>query len=368
MLDDDQRIAWLRLIRAENVGPVTFRALINQFGSAEEALDALPALSRRGGRTKPIRIPSGDEMAAEIEAARQLGARCVAWGEPGYPALLGHADGAPPLLYALGNDEPLSRPIIGIVGARNASALGRQMARKLARDLVAAGFTIVSGLARGIDAAAHEESVEAGGVAVLPGGIGNIYPEQHDELATRLAERGLLVSEMPPSYQPRGRDFPRRNRIIAGMSLGVVVVEAAARSGSLITARQALEQNREVFAVPGSPLDPRAEGCNRLIKEGAAMVLSAEDVIEAAMPLARRGSDRIDDDGDESPHLEGPPPAIDDDARGRIVDALGRTPTDLDVILRETGADPRQVAIAILELELAGRVTRSAGNKVALAG
>ena len=368
MLDDDQRIAWLRLIRAENVGPVTFRALINQFGSAEDALDALPALSRRGGRTKPIRVPSAEEMAAELDAARKLGARCVAWGETGYPELLGHADGAPPLVYVLGDDAPLSRPVIGIVGARNASALGRQMARKLARDLVGAGFTIVSGLARGIDAAAHEESIDAGGVAVLPGGIGHIYPEQHQDLAARMTERGLLISEMPPTYQPRGRDFPRRNRIIAGMSLGVVVVEAAARSGSLITARQALEQNREVFAVPGSPLDPRAEGCNRLIRDGAVMVLSAKDVIEAATPLAQRLPDQIDDGGEATERPAGPPPGVDDTARSRIIDALGPAPTELDIIVRETGADPRQVAITILELDLAGRITRSAGNKVALTG
>jgi DNA processing protein len=252
-LDSAQRLACLRLIRSDNVGPVTFRALINHFGGAEAALDALPDLSRRGGRAN-IRICPRDQAEAELEAAEAIGAQPLFTIEPGYPPALAAIEAPPPLLYIKGNAGHLVRPMVAIVGARNGSAAGQKLARHFAARLGAAGFVIASGLARGIDGAAHGAALETGTVAVLAGGPDNIYPPEHADLQRAIAEKGCLVSENPPGFMPRAQDFPRRNRIISGIALGVLIVEAARRSGTLITARMALEQGREVFAVPGHPL------------------------------------------------------------------------------------------------------------------
>jgi DNA processing protein len=287
-LTDEQRLDWLRLIRSENVGPRTFRALLNHFGGARGAIAALPDLARRGGAARAIKVYSRADAEHELDRAARLGVAFVALGEPDYPRRLEMIDDAPPLLAVRGHRAALARPMVAMVGSRNASAAGIKFAERLAHDLAAAGLVVVSGLARGIDAAAHRATVTTGTIAVLAGGQDCIYPSEHIDLLDAILTDGCAVSEMPLGWVPRGRDFPRRNRIISGLSVGVVVVEAARRSGSLITARRALEQGREVFAVPGSPLDPRAEGTNGLIKDGAALVMSASDVTSVIEPILGR--------------------------------------------------------------------------------
>jgi len=364
-LTDRQRIDWLRLIRSDNVGPRTFRSLINHFGSAGAALDHLPDLARRGGAARPARICSEDEAAAEIARGQAIGVTLVAPGEAGYPPRLAAIDDVPPLLAIRGQTEALTRPMIGIVGSRNASGVGLKLAQTLARDLSEAGFVVVSGLARGIDQAAHRASLGNGTVAVLAGGHRRIYPPEHEGLLAELLQSGAAISEMPLDHVPRARDFPRRNRLISGASLGVVVIEAAHRSGSLITARIAAEQGREVFAVPGSPLDPRAAGTNTLIKQGATVVTEAADVIAAVEPILRRPADLpIEEttDDDPSPLLE---PAADD--RARIIGLLGPSPLGLDDVIRMAGTSPAIVRTVILELELAGRLERHGGGLISLA-
>jgi len=364
-LTDRQRIDWLRLIRSDNVGPRTFRSLINHFGSAGAALDHLPDLARRGGAARPARICSEDEAAAEIARGRAIGVTLVAPGEAGYPPRLAAIDDVPPLLAIRGQTEALTRPMIGIVGSRNASGVGLKLAQTLARDLSEAGFVVVSGLARGIDQAAHRASLGNGTVAVLAGGHHRIYPPEHEGLLAELLQSGAAISEMPLDHVPRARDFPRRNRLISGASLGVVVIEAAHRSGSLITARIAAEQGREVFAVPGSPLDPRAAGTNALIKQGAIVVTEAADVIAAVEPILRRPADLpIEEtaDDDPSPLLE---PAADD--RARIIGLLGPSPLGLDDVIRMAGTSPAIVRTVLLELELAGRLERHGGGLISLA-
>lgn len=294
-LSDTQRLAWLRLIRSENVGPRTFRELINHFGSAEAALNALPELSRRGGK-KSYRLYSKDKAEAELAGLYKMGARLIALGERAYPPLLRHIDAPPPLL-AIRARDPLQQSLTGtqktlaIIGARNCSAAGAKFAGSLAKDLSAEGFTIISGLARGIDSAAHQAALQSGTIAAFAGGIDTIYPKENTGLfESMVAANGAAISEMPIGWNPRARDFPRRNRLISGMSLGVILIEAAEKSGSLHTARYALEQNREILAVPGSPLDPRSVGANKLIQQGAALIQTVQDVLEAmhskiAMPL-----------------------------------------------------------------------------------
>ncbi|MFG1286231.1 DNA-processing protein DprA [Xanthobacter versatilis] len=357
-----QRLDWLRLIRTENVGPRTFRALINQFGGAAAALEALPTLARRGGRLLPPRIPDLAEAEAEMAALARLGARLVATGEADYPVALRQLDDAPPLICVKGRGEVLQRPMVAIVGARNASAAGRSFAARLARDLAGAGWVVVSGLARGIDAAAHEASLDGGTVGVFAGGLARPYPPENLGLIEKVAATGAIVSEMPLNWEPRARDFPRRNRLVSGMALGVVVVEAAERSGSLITARLAGEQGREVFAVPGSPLDPRAGGTNRLLKQGATLVTEAADVISVLTPMAgRQGPDAIES---ESPIMEPAMPG--EDARARIVGLLGPVPTLIDDLVRLSGCSVAEVQIVLLELDLAGRLDRPGTGRVAL--
>jgi DNA processing protein len=365
-LTDEQRLAWLRLFRCENVGPATFRSLINAYGSAQAALDALPGLSRRGGAAQPARIPSLREVEDEMQAAHRLGARFVAIGEPLYPPWLKHADAPPPILAVRGEPTHLTSPAVAIVGARNASVAGRKMAAMLARDLGRADLVIVSGLARGIDSAAHEAALAAGTIAVFAGGIDFVYPPENAELFARIVEAGGCgVSEMPVGWEPRARDFPRRNRIIAGMALATVVVEAAERSGSLITARLALEQNREVFAVPGSPLDPRAAGSNNLLKQGARLVTEAADVIEAVSPLLANPPERSLSAMSAPPANEPAPEPAEDD-RARIIEAMGPTPVEIDEIIRFTGVPARTVHVVLLELDLARRIERHAGQRVSL--
>jgi DNA processing protein len=365
-LTDGQRIAWLRLVRSENVGPATFRELINHFGSAQAALDALPTMSRRGGAARAIRIASLDEAETELAETERIGALFVGLGEPLYPPWLRHADAPPPLIAVRGNPQHLTRPMIAIVGARNASVAGRKMAAMLARGLGDAELAIVSGLARGIDAASHEAALASGTIAVFAGGIDRIYPPENEDLFRRIVDAGgCAISEMRLGWEPRARDFPRRNRIIAGLALATIVVEAAERSGSLITARMALEQNREVFAVPGSPLDPRATGSNNLIKQGARMVTDAGDVIEAVTPMLAHPPERPRSTFSAPParEVDGEPAESD---RARVLEALGPTPIEIDEIIRFTGLPARTVLVVLLELDLAGRVERHPGQRVSL--
>src|ERR1700732_4651150 len=360
-LTDAQRIDWLRLIRSDNVGPRTFRSLVNHFGSARAALERLPDLARRGGASRHQRICSEADAHAELAASKDLGVSLVAPGEAGYPPRLAVLDDAPPLLGVRGALDVLMRPVIAIVGSRNASGAGLKFAGSLARDLGEAGFVIASGLARGIDAAAHRASIESGTVAVLAGGHDKVYPPEHEDLlAAIIGNGGAAISEMPLGHVPRARDFPRRNRLISGAALGVVVVEAAHRSGSLITARIAAEQGREVFAVPGSPLDPRAAGTNDLIKQGATLITEASDVIQAVEPIMGRPIELREPDED--------PLAAEPDAshRARIVGLLGPTPVLLDDLIRMADASPAIVRTVLLELELAGRLERHGGGLVSL--
>lgn len=366
-LTDRQRTAWLRLIRSDNVGPATFRDLINHFGSAETALDMLPELSRRGGSSRQIRVASRDEAEREVEIATRFGARFVGIGEPDYPDALRQIDGAPPLLAVRGNTNVTAPPAIGIVGSRNASIHGAKFAAMLARDCGRAGYSIVSGLARGIDAAAHRASLQTGTIAALAGGLDRPYPPENFGLLDEIWNgEGLAVSEMPFGWEPRARDFPRRNRLIAGIALGVVIVEAAKRSGSLITARLAGDFGRLVFAVPGSPLDIRCQGTNGLIKDGAILTTEPADILDALAPLTRR--DLFSHPQVEEPEFEGgrvgSPP--DDSDRARVIDALGASPVETDDIIRHTGLAAQSVYLILLELDLAGRLQRHAGGLVSL--
>lgn len=369
-LTDRQRIAWLRLIRSDNVGPATFRDLINHFGSAEAALDALPELSRRGGSTRAIRIATIADAEREIETAHRFGARFIGIGEPDYPAALRQIDAAPPLIAAKGDLSVANLPSVGMVGSRNASISGAKFAAMMAREIGRAGYSIVSGLARGIDAAAHRASLETGTIAAMAGGLDQPYPPENIDLLDQICSgRGLAISEMPFGWEPRARDFPRRNRLIAGVALGVVVIEAAARSGSLITARLAGEFGRLVFAVPGSPLDPRCEGTNGLLKDGATVTTKPQDVLQALAPIseldlfsASEADEPGRDDGGERPLA--PPP--NDDERLVIIQALGPTPVEIDDIIRHTGLAASSVYLVLLELDIAGRLERHAGGFVSL--
>ncbi|MBS0409563.1 MAG: DNA-protecting protein DprA [Proteobacteria bacterium] len=358
-LDRSGRIDWLRLARAQAVGPVTFNRLIERFGDPARALRALPDLARRGGRSGALRIPGADEAERELAAGEALGARLIAACEPDFPRLLLELDPRPPLIWVLG-DAGLLRPrAVAIVGARVASAAGRRFARTLAEDLGRAGYVVVSGMARGIDAAAHEGAMAHGTVAVLGGGVDDIYPPDNAELHAALKTRGCIVSESPPGRAAQAQDFPRRNRIISGLSLGVVVVEAELKSGSLITARMAGEQGREVFAVPGSPLDPRARGANDLIRQGACLVEDAEDVLRVLNGL--RGMAEPEPSG-----WAGEPPgdAETDAVRAVIAGLLSPTPVSIDELARQTGAATPLVLAALTELALAGRAELMAGGLV----
>ena len=362
MTTDSARFDKLRLIRTANVGPITYFQLIARFGSAGAALAALPDLATRGGGRAP-KLPDPRVIEDEIRSVERLGARYLFIGEALYPPLLASLDAAPPALIVKGRLDLLDRPTIAIVGARNASAAACRFARGLAHDLADEGCLIVSGLARGIDTAAHQGSVDSGTVGVIASGIDIAFPPENAELQDRIARDGVLVAEQVPGREPLARHFPSRNRIIAGMALGTVVIEAAPRSGSLITARLANEAGREVMAVPGSPLDPRAQGCNALIREGATLVQNAADVLEAIRPLSVSGSNIVRAPTDRWQAGSGDVEA-DDTARRAITGLLGHTPVAVDEIVRQSGAHPMVVATVLLELELAGRLTRHAGGRV----
>ncbi len=364
LLRAEEKRAWLRLARTETIGPSTFAALIARFPDAREALDAAPRLARRGGRDS-LRIPSDDEANAEMEALSRAGGVLVASVEPDFPTGLRALDPPPPLIAVLGQLPLLKRDMVAVVGARNASALGIKFATRLAADLGAAGLAVVSGLARGIDHAAHRGALATGTVAVVAGGVDVVYPPEHQMLYDEMKDRGALVSEMPLGMAPLSRHFPRRNRLISGMARGVVVIEAAERSGSLITANYALEQGREVFAVPGSPLDPRAKGGNRLIRDGAMLTESADDVLAALRPILGRA---FQEPGAHRPtQLPFDFDAADREAdrvRALVEEKLGAEPVEADELIRQCAATPAAVLTVLLELELAGRVQRHPGNRV----
>jgi DNA processing protein len=361
VLDDAERLACLRLIRSDNVGPVTFRELINRYGGAARALAALPELQRRGGRGRSFKICTRSDAESELEAAARAGAQSVFTIEPGYPPALAAIEAPPPMLYVKGKAELLGQPGVAIVGSRQASAAGIKLARLFADSLSKEGFVIVSGLARGIDAAAHEASLARGTVAVLAGGIDIVYPPEHAGLQERIGAVGCLVTEQPPGFVPRAKEFPRRNRLVSGIALGVAVIEAAKRSGTLVTARFAGEQGREVFAVPGHPLDPRAEGTNQLLKNGATIATEPQDIISQLMPMITpprpRGFRDILDEAEVAPI----PPAsfdVDESDRGRVLNLLGPHPVDIDEVVRATGLGVREVRVILMELDLAGEIER----------
>jgi len=353
---------WLRLARSARVGPVAFAELMRRYPTARSALDALPGLAARGGGKRPVQLADEGAVAREYDAAQAAGARMLALGGDAYPSNLAQVEASPPFLWCLGDAAVVRPEAVAIVGARNASALGMRFTDTLARGLGAKGFAIVSGLARGIDAAAHKAALETGTVAVLAGGVDSMWPPQNADLYDMIREKGAILSERPMGYNGRARDFPRRNRLVSGLARGIVVAEGAERSGSLITARFAGEQGRDVMAVPGSPLDPRAGGCNLLIREGATLVRHAGDVMEALSPLEARGRAREPEDETWEPAVE------EDDARMRatLLDLLGPHPTPVDEIVRRSGASPGFVSLVLLELELAGRLHREAGGGVAL--
>lgn len=362
VLDDGERLACLRLIRSAQVGPATFRELINHCGGAKEALAALPTLARRAGG-RAVRICSEAEAEAELLAAQRAGAIPVFTIEPGYPTALAAIDAPPPMLYVKGRTELLARPSIAVVGSRHASAAGLKLSRTFARALAEAGLVIVSGLARGIDAAAHDASLEYATVAVLAGGADVVYPPEHAALQDRIGDVGCLVTEQPPGFAPRAKDFPRRNRLVSGISLGVLVIEAARRSGTLVTARFAGEQGREVFAVPGHPLDPRAEGTNQLLKSGATFVTEPRDVLDALAPQIARSAHglteaeaRFDPVAPVDMSSSGPDPG--EGERQRLLSLLGPHPVDIDEIVRATALGVREVRILLMELDLAGEIIR----------
>ncbi len=369
-LSEEERRDWLRLYRSENVGPATVRQLIENFGNAADAIEAAPELSRRGGRKRAIRIAGIAETEDEIAALERLGGRVIALCEPDYPEALAAIHDPPPVLSVLGDAARLSRPSVAVVGARNASAAGRKIARKMAAGICRDGFEVVSGLARGIDTAAHEGAIEAGfpatTVAVVAGGVDVVYPKENQALYERIVANGAVVGEQKLGTQPTARHFPPRNRLVSGLSLGTLVVEAAMRSGSLITARMALEQGREVFAVPGSPLDPRCRGTNRLIRDGGILSETADDVTSHLLAAA-------------APHFELPEPRRFDlqpveptaesdsgTVRIEIENLLGPVAVSVDELLRECQLSPATVLTALLELELAGRLERHPGNRVSL--
>jgi DNA processing protein len=357
----EDQIARLRLIRSDNIGPVTYFQLLARFGSAHAALSAIPDLAARGGGRAP-RLVSRASVEREIERVAELGARYLFLGQGLYPPLLAELETAPPALIVKGHQVLLDKPAIAMVGARNASAAACRFARQLAQAIGDTGTIIVSGLARGIDTAAHDGSLDTGTIAVIAGGIDIFYPPENEPRQRAIAERGLVVTEQPPGTEPRARHFPYRNRIVAGLSQGTVVIEAAPNSGSLITARYAAEFGREVMAVPGSPLDPRAQGCNQLIREGATLIQNADDVLEAVRPLHLRPFREPGRD------YGGPDQPADASERERklVADLLSPTAVEIDEIIRQSILAPAVVHTILLELELAGRIERHAGGKVSI--
>jgi len=360
VLSQEEAFARIRLLRSPNIGPVSYRQLIGRFGDAQAALAALPDLASRGGSR--YRLADEGRVAEEIAAVRRAGARYLFHGTSDYPALLAELDSAPPILTIRGDAVLASRPCVAIVGARNASAAAGKLARQFAGELADAGYVVVSGLARGIDGAAHRAAIAGGTIGVIASGIDIAYPPEHADLQEDVAERGLLIAEQPPGTEPLARHFPSRNRIIAGLAGGTLVVEAAPKSGSLITARLAGEAGREVMAVPGSPLDSRAQGCNLLIRDGAVLVQSAQDVIELLSGFTGTPRSRFREATADFT------PALDELADGPadIAGLLTVAPVGVDELIRQSGESTAAVQLALLELELAGRLVRHAAGKVSL--
>ena len=364
-LDDQERRDWLRLARTENVGTVTFAGLMARFDNAGAALDELPRLAARGGGAKKFVLPPEKDVVQEIEDLAQMGGQLLASCEPDFPSGLAALDPPPPLIAVLGHTSLLARDMVAIVGARNASALGRKFALTLAQQLGETNLVIASGLARGIDSAAHEGALKSGTVAVVAGGVDVVYPPENQKLYDAIRAEGAIISKMRFGEAPQARHFPRRNRLISGLARGLVVVEAAERSGSLITANYALEQGREIFAVPGSPLNPRAKGPNRLIRDGATLIESAEDVLAVLQPMLGSGFAEPDSSGPASLPDAGALEQEADRIRRAVEEALGPAPVHVDELIRQTGAPASVVLTVLLELELAGRCRRSPGNFVA---
>jgi DNA processing protein len=358
---NDDLLAKLRLIRSPSIGPVTYRQLLARFGTAEAALEAIPDLAARGGGKPPAITPAGVAK-TEIDRVEKLGARYLQLGQGLYPRLLAELPAAPPLIIVKGDLCLLEKQAVAIVGARNASAAACRFARGLAHDLGQEGLVVVSGLARGIDAAAHDGALETGTIGVVAGGIDIFYPPENADRQRAMFERGLVIAEMPPGTEPRARHFPYRNRIIAGISAGTLVVEAAPKSGSLITARLAAEAGRDVMAVPGSPLDPRAQGCNQLIREGATLIQNAADVVETIRPMVSRvRSDRLPFEAAQEDFAES-----DEGVRRSVEELLGPSPVPVDELVRLAGLPNGAIQMVLLELDLAGRLDRHAGGKVSL--
>ncbi|SLN48259.1 hypothetical protein ROG8370_02121 [Roseovarius gaetbuli] len=363
---EDDRVSWLRLLRSRRVGPATFHRLMSEHGSADAAIDALPGVARDAGVEDYKICPLG-VIEAELRAGKAAGARLISCRHADYPEFLKQISDAPPLLWCIGDSSILQRPMIGLVGARNASSLGTRMAKSLAADLAARGFVITSGLARGVDTAAHLASLEGGTVAVMAGGVDVIYPAENTRLAHQIAETGVRVSEQPIGLIPQARHFPSRNRLISGMAQAVVVVEAAAKSGSLITARNALDQGREVMAVPGHPFDARASGCNMLIRDGAHLVRNAADIIDA---LPEVQAPEVQPDLPlEVPQKAPPERSLRETAalHDQILRRLGPSPLAEDQLIRDLSAPARSVAPVLLDLELDGHITRQPGGLLSLA-
>ncbi len=381
LLTDRQRLSWLRLLRSENIGAVSFRNLIDHYKTAENALAALPELSRKGGGSASIKIASLEDAEKEIQEAERLGIRFIGIGEPDYPAFLRVTEASPPLIAIKGNVSVFQKTSIGIIGSRNASAAGKKLAFQFAHFLGEADFVTISGLARGIDSIAHQASLKTGTVAVMAGGIDHVYPPENKKLHEDIiANGGAIISEMPISWKPRAIDFPRRNRIIAALSLGLLVIEAALRSGSLITARQAVEMGRLIFAIPGSPLDPRSVGTNNLIKDGALLTTHPSDIIETLMPLVPPLPNSQLNFFEESPSLQLEKENFssadeknnkisltgDDTERAAVLSALSTTPIDLDTLSTHSGVSLPTLYLLLVELELAGKLIRHSGGCVSL--
>ncbi len=366
---EDIRFTHLRLLRSRRVGPTTYHRLMTEHGTAQNALAALPEVARAAG-VKGYDICPEDYIHKELRAADQVGARLLIHGHEGYPDALATLTNAPPVLWALGDMKLLHRPMVAMVGARNASSLGTRMAKSLARDLGEMGYVVVSGLARGIDAAAHHAALATGTIAVQAGGIDVLYPAENASLAEKIGCDGLRLSEQPIGLQPQARHFPARNRIIAGLGAACIVVEAAAKSGSLITARDAADIGRDVLAVPGHPFDARAAGCNILIRDGALLVRNAQDILEALSPIAQQEMD-LDSKPKNSPAQAdqraptGPSNSPNAPRLGaRILACLGPSPIPEDQLIRDLGGDPAHIAMALTELELTGEVERHSGGLI----
>lgn len=364
----NEQLAYLRLARTEKIGPVTFQRLIRLYGNSEAALEALPELSSRGGRKRPLKAYSLAKAKQEYSDTQKLGGQYLIWGTPNYPtalAALAALPDAPPLIAAHGHTHLLQRPMVAMVGARNASAAARKITSQLAGDLSANGIIIVSGLARGVDGAAHAAALGQGTIAVLGNGAAHAYPPENAALQDRIIEQGLLLAENPPDTAPQASLFPRRNRIISGLSLGVIVVEAARRSGSLITARFAGEHGREVMAVPGSPLDARCLGSNNLLRDGASLIETADDVLGVLRPLI----ERPEMEAQHRPFLGSPnasPPSIDDIDRHTLIELMGPVPMSVDDLIEQSQMPVQHVHLVLLELDLAGRLTHEHGGKICL--